>query len=165
MASVALQIAQAIEARLNEPSVELPGGTKTPPEGLRVERERIATVTPSDVADGPLVSIAISAQVKVDRKNHRAPLTTRTEEYLVYVYAGATDEKAADAVDPAYNWVVHALQSEPTLGGLAHWVSEEGYDQAYTSFPESAEVVAAREVKIHVAHHTRTDDPEVRSNP
>ena len=162
--SVALQIAKAVETRLGVASVALPSGTKTPPSGLTIERERISSIMPEDVSLGPLIVIAIGAETRVERVNHKSPLTSRTLELLIAIYANATSQGGADAVDPAYNWLIHALQSEPTLGGLAHWVSEEGHESAYTAFQDSADVIAGREVKVHIDFHTRTDDPEVRNN-
>ncbi len=164
MASIGLQISQAVETRLGLANVTLPSGVKTPPTGLTVVREQIAVVTPDQVRDGPLINMSIAGEVQVNRVNWKAPKTDRLMELLIYVYANANVVKAAEAIDPAYNWMVHALQSEPTMGGICHWIAEDGFESAYTSFPESEDVVAAREVKLHFDFHTRTDDPEVRNN-
>jgi hypothetical protein len=162
--SVGVQIAQAVEARLNVASVEIASGTKTKPAGLTVERERLTDVRPADVQAGALIIVSIGAEVAVSRVHWQSPKTDRILELLVGVYALASATKGAEATDPAYNWLVQALQSEPRLGGLAHWISEEGYEAAYTRFQDSHEIVCAREVKIHVSFHTRTDNPEVRHN-
>jgi hypothetical protein len=164
MASLGLQIAQAVEARLQLASVSLPGGVKTPPAGLSVERERVSMVTRREVDDGPHIVVSIAAEPKIDRDHWKSPHTVRHLELLIGVYVLANDIKGADALDAPYLWVVHALQSDPTFGGLANWVSEEASENAYTKFPESGDLIAGRELKLWINFHTRTDDPEVRSN-
>lgn len=161
--SVGLQISKAVEVRLGVASVVLPSGVKTPPAGLVVVRERISTVMPEDVVDGPLINMSIGAEPRINRDHYKSQMTVRMLELLIGIYADATVIPAADAVDPAYNWLIHSLQSEPTLGGLAHWVSEEASDSAYTTFRDSKAVIGAREVKLQLEYHTRTDDPEVRN--
>ncbi len=165
MASIGLQIELAVEARLGVASVELPSGTKTPPAGLVIQRERISDVRPDDVRDGPLVLISIGAEPEINRVNWSAPATSRLLELLIGIYALANDTPGADAVDPTYNWIIHALQSEPRLGGLTLWISEEQSDSEYVRYGDSADIVSARELKVHFAFMTRTDDPEVRANP
>lgn len=162
--SVGVQIAKAVEARIKLSSVTLPSGAKTPPAGLTIFRERVSVIMPEDVKAGPLINISIGSEVEVNRETHKSPMTVRTLELLVGVYASANVLAGADATDPAYNWLIQALQSEPTMGGLSHWVSEEGYEAAYTAWEGSKDVVAAREVKVRLQFHSRTDDPEVRSN-
>lgn len=164
MPSIALQISQAVEARLRVASVVLPSGTKTPPLGLTVEREKISVVHHAEVKNGPLISVSIGAEPQISRDHHKSPMTKRVLELLVGIYADANDMPGAEATDPAYLWMVHALQSEPTLGGLAHFISEEESEMAYTMSTESRDIVAGREVKVHIHFHTRTDDPGVRNN-
>lgn len=163
--SQGLLIEKAVETRLNLASVMLPSGQKTKPAGLVVERERISQVMPEEVADGViLLTVAIGAEVQVNRNGVKSPMTTRTLELLIGIFVDATVEKAADTIDPGYNWIIHALQSDPSLGVGAHFVSEEGHDSEYTAFADADAVVAGRELKIHIGFHTRTDDPTVRNN-
>lgn len=162
--SQGLLIEKAVETRLNAANVMLPSGQKDPPAGLTVEREKVGTVHPSDVADGPLISVSIGAEVKINRNGIKSPMTVRTLELLIGIYADATTVPGADALDPAYVWVVHALQSDPTLGVGAHWVSEEKSESSYTVYSDSAKVIAGRELTVHIEFHTRTDDPTVRNN-
>ena len=162
--SIAVQIAIAVEARLGDPSAILPSGVKTPPAGLTVVRGRVSDIRPEDVAGGPLINLSIGAELDINRDGIKNPMTVRTLELLVGIYANANTVLTDEAVDPAYNWLIHALQSEPSLGGLAHWVSEESSESTHTMWFENSEVVAAKEVKLHLEFHTRTDDPQVRNN-
>lgn len=165
MASVELQILEAMEARLKVASVTLPGGVKTPPAGLTVVREKLGTIYPADVKDGPMMNISAGGQTNITRDHWKSPVTQRIAEVLVGIYALADTAKGATVTDPAYLWLIHSLQSEPRLGGLCNYISEENIDVAYTMFQDSTEIVAAREVKLWIYFHTRTDDPEVRANP
>ncbi len=165
MASIELQIGAAIEARLNVASVTLPGGVKTPPAGLTVVREKLGTIYPTDVKDGPLINVSAIGQPQITRDHWKSPVTKRIGEVLLGIYALAEADKGAVVTDPAYLWAIHALQSEPTLGGICNYISEEAIDVEYTMFGDSSDIVAAREVKLWVYFHTRTDDPEVRANP
>lgn len=164
MASLDVQIAVAMEARLKLASVTLPSGVKTPPAGLTVVREKLNTIYPGDVRSGPMLVISGSGQPSISRKQWSSPVTQRVIEYLVSVHALAEDEKGLESTDDAYLWLIWALQSDQSLGGLANYISEEGVDIAYTAFQDSSEIIAAREVKIWVYTHSRTDDPEVRAN-
>lgn len=161
--SVALDIQQAIEARLKLVSVSLNGVVHTKPTGLVVERERIGPIMPKNVKDGPLLVIHMGGQQPTTRKHYASPMLNRVLHILITIAADANTLKNSEALDPATNWLVVALQSEPTMGGIAHWISEEGQDDFYSFFDESADVVAIREIKLHVAFHTRTDNPTARS--
>ena len=111
-----------------------------------------------------MLVISGSGQPSISRKQWSSPVTQRVIEYLVSVHALAEDEKGLESTDDAYLWLIWALQSDQSLGGLANYISEEGVDIAYTAFQDSSEIIAAREVKIWVYTHSRTDDPEVRAN-
>ena len=164
MASLDVQIVQALEARLNAASVTLPSGVKTPPAGLTVFREKLGTIYPDNVKAGPVINISAAGQPKIERDHWKSPVTKRVMEVLCGIYALAEDQRGQEVTDPAYLWLIHALQSEPTLGGLCNYMSEEGVDVAYTMFQDSAEIVAGREVQLWIYFHSRTDDPEVRAN-
>lgn len=161
--SIALQILKAIEARLQVASVTIDGQTFTPPAGLTVDRERIGPVMPKHVANGPIIIPHMGGQEPTERDSYKSPLLKRTLMVLVTIAADANDVPNSDAVDPATNWLVQSLQSEPTLGGIAHWINEEGQEDFYSSFEDSASIVAIREMTLMVRFHTRTDNPEVRS--
>ena len=161
--SVHLQILKAVLTRLQASSVTIDGETFTPPAGLQVERERIGDVTPRVVESGPLVVVHMGEQQPTTRPNYKAPAVVRTMELNVTVAALANDVFNSEAVDPATNWIVQSLQSEPTLGLLTHWISEEGSEDFYTMFEESQDVLAYRQMKLHFRFHTRTDNPERRA--
>jgi len=163
MASIALQILAAVKARLEASSVFVNGVEVFPPANLTVDRERIGKITPRQVYQGPLIVVHMGGQKETQRDHYKSPMLNRTMQVLVTITANANDVPNSEAVDPPYVWLVQALQSEPTLGGLAHWISEEGQEDFYTSFDESSEVIAVREMILDVAFHTRTDNPEVRS--
>lgn len=166
MDTLSLQIAKAVETLLGSASVTIyDGSTLTKPTGLVVQRERVTQVTPDDVEDGPLVLVSIAAEPAIDPvgNNNRGVAVKRRLEILIDIFADATDTPPSDAVDPAYVWVVMALQSDPRLGGLAHWIQERAYESQYTSFADSARVMSARAVRFYIEHHTRRDDPRVRS--
>lgn len=163
MASIALQVLQAIAARLKVASVTIDGETFTPPDGLTVQRERLGKITPRQVMNGPLIIVHMAGQKPTERKHHESPMLKRTLEVLVTIAADANETLNSEAVDPPSNWLTQSLQSEPTLGGIAHWISEEGQEDFYTSFEEAEEVVALREIMLEIPFHTRTDNPERRS--
>lgn len=171
MSSVALQILDAIETRLKVASVQstvfdrIEGEyeTFTPPTGLTVGREIIGLVTERHVVGGPIISVAKGGELPSSRKHHKDPLTVRTMEVLITVAAKAEDVTPSNALDAPSNWVIQALQSEPTLDGIAHYISEEGSEDEYTTYQESTFVLAARQMRLHVTFHSRTDNPEVRS--
>lgn len=166
MPSVEVQILQAAEARLNAASVALPSkkGTRTvtPPPGLSVERSMFRPVTYMDVRNGPHIAVSVRGQPEISRDSWFDPKTIRMTEIIADVFALANEVKGAEATDPAYLWLIQALQSEPTLGGICHWISEEGTEDEMTEVAESAELIAVKAVKIHFRYHTRTDDPSLR---
>lgn len=161
--SVALQILQAIQTRLDSASVVVGGVTHTPPAALKVERERLGPINPATVKSGPIIVLHMGGQLPTERDHHKSPMLVRTMEVLTTIAANANDVLNSEALDPATNWLVLALQSEPTLGGVAHWISEEGQEDYYTQWEESADVIAIRELKLSVRFHTRTDNPTTRS--
>lgn len=163
MASIALQILQAVKARLEVASVQIDGVTFSPPAGLTVERERIGKLTPRQVYNGPLIVLHMGGQKETSREHHKSKMLVRTMQVLVTIAADANNVPNSEAVDAPTNWLIQALQSEPTLGGIAHWISEEGQEDYYTTFEESSEVVALREMVLEVRFHTRTENPEARS--
>jgi len=163
MASIAVQILQAMLTRLEVASVQIDGVTFTPPANLTVDRERIGKITPRQVYDGPLIVLHMGGQKETYREHYKSKMLTRTMQVLVTIAAGANDVPNSEAVDPSTNWLIQSLQSEPTLGGIAHWISEEGQEDFYTSFEESSEVVAVREIVLEIHFHTRTENPESRS--
>jgi hypothetical protein len=161
--SEALTILKAIDTRLAVASVVIDGVVHTKPVGLTVDRDQIAPVKPAQVKGGPFINIVKGGQLPTQRKHYKDMMLIRTMEVVVSVYALATGTRNSEALDPATNWVIKALQSEPTLGGHTHWVSEEGEDDFFSLFDDSMEVVAMREMKLHFEFHTRTDNPEARS--
>lgn len=163
MASIAVQILQRMQDRLRLNAVTIDGETFGPPADLTVQRERLGKITPRQVMEGPLIILHMGGQKPTERDHHKSKMLTRTLEVLVTIAADANETKNSEAVDPATNWLVQALQSDPTLGGIAHWISEEGQEDFYTSFEEAGEVVALREMMLEVAFHTRTENPERRS--
>ena len=169
MSSVALHILDAVEARLKLASVpstvlfEEEYVPFTPPGGLTVGREIIGLVTERHVVNGPIISVAKGGELPTTRNHHKSPLTIHTMEVLITVAAKAESSTPSTALDPASSWVIHALQSEPTLGGIAHYITEEGSEDEYTTYQDSTFVLAARQMKLHIVFHTRTDDPNARS--
>ena len=161
--SIALAIMKAAETRLGVANVQIDGQTYTPPSNLTVERERVGVIQPKHVRDGPLVVIHRAGQSPSQRDHHKSPMLRRVLKLKISIAANAGDVKNSEALDPPGNWVVQALQSEPTLGGIAHWISEEGEEDYYTMFEDSSEIVVMREMDIHIAFHTRTENPETRS--
>ena len=163
MSSIALDLLDAIETRLGAASVVVNKDTKTPPANLTIYRELIGQVTPAKVKLGPIISISRGGELSTSRDHYKSPMLQRMMEVLITVAVLANDDHPSVALDPACVWVIHALQSEPTMGGINHWISEESAEDFYTTFADSEDVVAAREHKLHFAFHTRTDDPEARS--
>ncbi len=164
MSSIALQILDAIETRLGKASVQGWDGTVfTAPANLTVAREIIGLVTERHVALGPVISVAKGGELPTTRKHHSHTMTIHILEALVTVAAKAEDENPSVALDEPSSWVVQALQSDPTLGGIAHYISEEGSEDEYTTYQESTFVLAARQMKLHIVFHTRTDNPDARS--
>lgn len=163
MASIALQVLQAMKTRLELASVVIEGVTFNPPANLTVDQERIGKITPRQVYDGPLIVVHMGGQQATSREHHKSKMLVRTLEVLVTITANANDVPNSEALDAPTNWLIQSLQSEPTLGGIAHWVSEEGQEDFYTTFEESEEIIAVREIILHVRFHTRTEDPESRS--
>jgi hypothetical protein len=161
--SIALQIQKAVVDRLEVASVEIDGATKTPPSNLSVQRERVGPIMPKHVRSGPLVIVHMGGQQPTERSHYKSPALKRVLNLTISVAANADETLSSDAVDPATSWVIQALQSEPTLDGLCHWISEEGQEDFYTMYDDSAEVVSMRELKIQIHFHTRTDNPEARS--
>lgn len=167
MPSVGVQILEAIELRVQQASVTLPAlvgvRTVTPPEGLTVERDMIRPVMVRDVLDGPHIALAIRGQTDVRRDKWDSPMTIRTLEVVADVFALANEVRGAEATDPAYVWMIQSLQSESTLGGICHYISEEEHEDAHTAVEESADLIATKSVRINFVFHTRTDDPELRN--
>jgi hypothetical protein len=161
--SISLQILKAMETRLKKASVLINGLPKTPPTGLVVQRERILAIMPKHVEDGPLIVINEAGEKPTVRDHHKSPKTDRVLQASITIAADAELVPNSDALDPASNWITHALQSEPTLGYLAHWIMEEGREDFSTVYDESSKIVAIRELKLEIGFHTRTDDPTARS--
>lgn len=161
--SIALKIQKAVETRLKLASVTIGGEVFNPPANLTVERERIGLIQPKHVQDGPLIVIHMGGQNPTARDHYKSPMLRRVLKLTAVIAASADAAKNSDALDPATNWVIQALQSEPTLGNLAHWISEEGQDDYYTFYDDSSLVVAQRELALNISFHTRTDNPEARS--
>lgn len=165
MKSLGVQIGEAVEERLKVGSVTLPSGVFTPPPGLVVERNRVGVVYPGDVRAGPLIVVMTGGEPKIERAHWKSPVTVRTMTLLVGVFAMAQAQDSDDATDEPYLWMIRALQSDPSLGGLCNWIAEDSFETSYSIYQDSAEIVAARECKIQISFHTRTDDPAVRANP
>lgn len=161
--SIGLQVLKAMEARLKVASVQIDGQTFTPPTGLVVQRERVALVTAVAVKDGPLILIDSNGERPTVRKHYKSKMLIRTMEALVTVLVDASALPTSDALDPATNWLISAFQSDPTLGGIAHWMNEEGRDDNTSTFDNSAVVVGVREMKWHIEFHSRTEIPTARS--
>lgn len=161
--SIALQIQKAVVTRLEKASVVIDGVTFTPPSGMTVQRERVGPIRPNHVSMGTLVVIHMAGQKPTVRKHYQATALVRVLQLTIAIAADANDALNSDALDPTTNWVIQALQSEPTLGGIAHWISEEGQEDFYTMFDDSADIVAMRELSIEIHFHTRTDNPAARS--
>jgi len=161
--SVALQIQKAVVTRLEEASVSIDGDTFTPPSNLTVQRERIGPIMPKHVQEGPLVVVHMGGQKPTERSHYKSTALKRVLNLTIAIAANADELLSSDAVDEGTNWVIQALQSEPTLGGLAHWISEEGQEDFVTMYDDSSAVVSMREIAIQIHFHTRTDNPEVRS--
>lgn len=161
--SVALTLMKAVESRLGLASVDINGVTFAPPSGLTVERERVGIIQPKHVAGGPMVVVHRQGQKPSYREHHKHSLLKRVLQLRVIIAVNADEAKNSEALDHAGNWVVQALQSEPTLGGIAHWISEEGEEDYYTMFEDSAAIVAMREMTIEIPFHTHTANPESRS--
>jgi hypothetical protein len=160
--SIGTTILKAMETRLKLATVTIDGEAFTPPTGLVVERERVGVIQPKHVANGPLVVIHRTGQEPTVRNHHKSRMLLRVMDVAIVISASADSMKNSEALDPPANWVVQALQSEPTLNGLAHWISEEGEEDLYTIFEDSAAIIAAREMKLQIHFHTRTENPEVR---
>lgn len=163
MSSLLVQIAQAIETRLGVASVQINGVTKTPPTGLTVLGEMTITPTVKMVQHGPLINVTFPQEVQTSRDHWKHPSTVRIGEVILQIWAHSDDIRPSLAVDPAYLWAIYALQSDPTLGGLNNFISEEGSEGGVTAFTDSDTLIAVREVKIQYHFHTMTIDPETRS--
>lgn len=72
----------------------------------------------------------------------------------------ATTEVPDDVLDPVVTWVVQALASDPQLGGLANFLTEQ-----HTSWDAVAadKVYAAAAVDFLMAYDTATSNPESRN--
>lgn len=163
MSSVLTQIAQAVEDRLKVASVQINGATKTPPAGLTVNGEMTITPTAMMVEHGPLINVSFPQEVSTSRNHFKSPNTVRVGEVILQIWANSDTQRPSLAVDPAYLWAIHALQSDPTLGGINDFIAEEGSEGGVTSFIDSDTLIAVREVKIQFHFHTMTIDPETRS--
>jgi hypothetical protein len=163
MSSVLIVIAQAIETRLKKTSVQLDGVTKTPPIGLTVLGEMTITPTARMVEHGPLINVSFPQEVKTSRDHWKSPHSVRVGEVILQIWANSDATRPSLAVDPAYLWTIHALQSDPTLGGINNFIAEEGSEGGVTAFTDSETLIAVREVKIQYHFHTKTNDPETRS--
>lgn len=163
MSSLLTQIANAVETRLKVASVQVRGVTKTPPANLTVLGEMTISPTARMVEDGPLINVTFPQEVSTSRAHFRDPNTVRVGEILLQVWALSDDTRPSLAVDPTCMWIIHALQSDPSLGGLNDYISEEGSEGGVTAFTDSETLIAVREMKIHFHFHTHTVDPETRS--
>ena len=164
MSSIALQILDKMETQLKKASLPgWDGEVFTRPLNLTVGREIAGLITERMLTQGPVISLRKGGELPTKRTHHQSPMNIHVLEAEITVAVLAESTSASAALDAPSSWVVQALQSDPTLGGFAHYISEEGSDDDHTPYQESEKILAARHMKFHVRFHTRTDNPDARS--
>jgi hypothetical protein len=94
------------------------------PEGVTVNRSRRQAVEPGEL---PMISVyPLREEIKKPEENRRSPVKDRRLLVRLRCRAQGTDE----ALDPLRQWAVMALESDPSLGGLALDTAEDSGEWA-----------------------------------
>jgi len=94
------------------------------PSGSTVNRSRRQAVEPSEL---PMFSVyPMAEETKLARENRLSGVADRTLSVRIRCRAAGTDEQ----LDPLRQWVVAAMHTDPSLGGLAINTVEQSADWA-----------------------------------
>lgn len=120
------------------------------PSGLTVNRSRRQAVPPADL---PMISVyPLREEIKKPADNRRSPVKDR--HLLVGLRCRA--QGLDDAADPLRQWAVAALESDPSLGGLALDAAEESGEWAAADASDADFTVA--EMSFSVRYITARAD-------
>jgi hypothetical protein len=120
------------------------------PEGVTVNRSRRQAVNADEL---PMISVyPLREEVRKPADNRRSPVKDRH----LFVGIRCRAQGLDDAVDPLRQWAVTALESDPSLGGLALDTGEESGEWAATDASDADFSVA--EITFSVRYVTARAD-------